>query len=459
MESERSARFGTVGIIVLAMAAACAAAVGEGPPAGGAPPAVPGSGSGSRVSGEADLDDPVARLQERIDRGEVFLEFDSAHGYLPALLRELAIPVSSQGLIFSRTSLQTNLITPWTPRAVYFNDDVYLGWVQESPIVEVASIDPDEGAVFYTLAQAESDRPVFRRETSTCLMCHESRSITGGVPGVMMRSVLTDRMGYVISPVHEGPTTDRTPMEGRLGGWYVTGTHGTARHAGNTMAPVLSHEVTDPERYLTAIDMHGGGNATELTGRFDTTPYLSPHSDIVALLVLAHQTRTHNLITLAQQVAREALEDQEGALRITGAEAPPGGLLPATRVRIDGAVEQLLRGMLFTREARVAGPVRGTSGFAAEFARRGPADGRGRSLRDLDLDGRLFRHPLSFLVYSDAFDALPTVVKVPFYRRLGEVLDGVDAGDDFSHLSVGDRAAIVEILTDTKPEFTAMRGG
>src|SRR5262245_25004046 len=97
--------------------------------------------------------DPVAQLQKKIDSGEVMLAFDEQHGYLSSLLRALEIPVSSQGLVFSRTSLQVDRIAPWSPRAVYFNDDVYVGWVQGGPIMEIASVDPKLGAVFYTIAQ------------------------------------------------------------------------------------------------------------------------------------------------------------------------------------------------------------------------------------------------------------------------------------------------------------------
>jgi len=235
--------------------------------------------------------DPIAVLEARIEAGETTLAADDEHGYLAALLAALDIPVSSQGLVFSRTSLQTDRISPWAPRALYFNDDVYIGWVQNSPFVEIAAIDPDEGAVFYTLPQDGAGRPVFQRQTTTCLMCHESRSVTGGVPGVIVRSVLTDRMGYVIGELQEGSVTDRTPVNERFGGYYVTGTNGDEGHAGNTLSPLMSHEVTSVEAYLADFDLTANANVTELAGRFDPTPYLIADSDIVALLVLGHQGR------------------------------------------------------------------------------------------------------------------------------------------------------------------------
>ncbi len=390
--------------------------------------------------------DPIAIMQERINSGDLVLEFDERHGYLPAVLDALEIPLSSQTLIFSRTSLQTNLITPWTPRAVYFNDDNYIGWVQDSKVLEVGVVDPDDGGVFYTLTQEAREKPTFVRENTTCLMCHESRSVTEGVPGFMVRSVLVDRFGYPISPLHEGTTSDRTPFDERLGGYYVTGTHEGAGHAGNTMAPVLSHEVSDLGRYLDDFDMTSDGNVTDLEGRFDIEPYLTPHSDIVALLVLTHQTRAHNLITLAHSVAAEAYLD----ITVSGVQRV---VPPSTQVKIDGVIERLTRAMLFSREAPLAGRVEGTSGFADEFSAMGPFDSQGRSFRQFDLERRLFRYPFSFLIYTDAFDALPDLMKEYFYKRVEEVLSGMDQTEDFANLDAEDRAALREILAETKPEF------
>jgi hypothetical protein len=395
--------------------------------------------------------DPIASLRERLEAGELTLAYDSARGYLPSLLEALDVPISSQVLVFSRTSLQTDRIAPWAPRALYFNDDVYVGWVQESPIIEIASIDPLRGAVFYTLSQGDPEQPTFTHETTTCLMCHESRTITGGVPGLIVRSVLADRLGYFITNVHEGATTDRTPIEDRWGGWYVTGTHGSITHAGNVRAPLLSHEVPVTSRYLGELDLAAGGNVTELGEHFYTDAYLAPHSDLVALMVLTHQSHVHNLITQVHEEATAALRLHELRMRARGADA--GDSIPQELTSGDGPVERLVRAMLFVREAPLNGPVRGTSGFAEEFAARGPHDEQGRSLRDLDLETRLFRHPLSFMIYSESFDALPDVTRRIIGHRLGEVLSGEDDDPDFAHLTPEDRRAIAEILRATKPGF------
>ena len=383
--------------------------------------------------------DSVATLQGALDTGAQTLSYDDEKGFLPTLLTALDIPVSSQTLVFSRTSLQVDRIAPWTPRAIYFNDDVYVGWVQGGPVIEIASVDPKLGAVFYTLPQDASSPPAFERQTSTCLMCHDSASITGGVPGFVVRSVLPDRYGYTISTVSDRPTTDRTPWEERWGGWYVTGTHGEQRHAGNAFSPLLTHEVGNVSHYARSFDLTTDGNVTDLSERFNTGAYLSPHSDVVALLVLAHQAFVHNLITKAGYEARRALHEE----RAFG--EPDASLSALTLARIERAAEPLVQAMLFAKEVPLSAPVEGTSSFAADFVARGPKDAKGRSLRDLDLETRLFRYPMSFLVYSESFDALPRETRDYVYRRVREELTGT--GDT--------NRAILEILTETKPEFAS----
>jgi len=397
--------------------------------------------------------DPVARLQARIDSGLVTLAYDSLTGWLPSVLEALDIPVSSQGLVFSRTSLQTDRIAPWAPRAVYYNDDVYIGFVQDGGLMEVAAVSPNGGTEFYSVTQLSADKPTFERETTTCLMCHESRSLTGGVPGLIVRSVLTDRLGYPIGEVHSGLTTERTDMEQRWGGWYVTGEGASLGHAGNVFASDLRHEVADVRQYVSDFDFQSGRSDDAASQRFDPTAYLSPHSDVIALTVLLHQVRVHNLIAMAHESAREALREM-GTLQLVDLnEVVFEDLQPAGQVRVDGAVSALIDGMLFVREVPLAAPVQGTSGFAEEFQAKGLKDSQGRSLRDLDLQTRTFRYPLSFLIYTDPFDGLPPLVKRRVYARLDGILRGTVSGSEFDHISEADRTAILEILRETKPEF------
>lgn len=399
-------------------------------------------------------DDAVARLQKRIDAGEVKLDFDPDHGYLPAVLKALNVPVSSQGLVFSRTSLQVDRIAPWTPRAVYFNDDTYVGWVQHGPIMEVATADPQLGGVFYTLEQQPTDHPKFERQSQMCLQCHAS-SATGGIPGFIMRSVFTDRYGYPVKAIGEGATTDRTPLGDRWGGWYVTGTHGDQKHMGNLMSSMLVHEISNARAQIEKLDYASAANVTDLKGRVSTKPYLAASSDIVALMVLTHQSYIHNLITNANYETRKALYDEELALKTRdGGTAPARGEhLETTMVRIQSAGERLVRGMLFVKEAPLESPIKGTSSFVTDFVANGPKDSRGRSLREFDLNHRVFKYPLSYLIYSEGFDGLPPVVKDYVYRRLRQVLTGEDHSPEFAHISDADRATILSILEETKPGF------
>jgi len=417
--------------------------------------ALPSWGSVDSAVGAApsaqDLDDPVAELAQRIRSGELTLRYDSVHGYLPALLEELEIPVSSQTLVFSRTSLQTDRIGPWAPRALYFNDDVYLGWVQDSPMIEIAATDPDSGTVFYTVSDADPTRPVIQARSRMCLMCHESRSVTGGPAGLIVLSVLVDRLGYPIGDLHQGSTSERTPHDRRWGGWYVTGTHGEMPHAGNVHAAALSHEVPGADDYAASFDYGPGANVTDLSDRFYTGAYLTPHSDIVALLLLAHQAQVHNLMNLVRSETEAALE-LEG-LRIRGGveTSEEGGHLPVTLTRVEGAVDRLFRAMTFVNEVPLEAAVEGTSDFEAEFQQLGPFSAEGRSLRELDLGTRLVTNRLSYLVHTEAFRQLPPLALDLFAARLLDVLEGRTP----SELTVTEREVILSILRDTEPDLLA----
>jgi hypothetical protein len=397
--------------------------------------------------------DPVAQLQKKIDSGEVTLRFDPTHGYLGSVLQQLHIPVASQGLVFSRTSLQVEFISPWRPRALYFNDDVYVGYVQNGPIMELASVDPKLGAIFYSLQQQPSAHPTFERQGATCLQCHDSSSTTGGVPGFIMRSVYADKFGYPIETL-DGTTTDATPWAQRWGGWYVTGTHASAPTMANMIAPVVLHDIGNVPNYIANVT-RPTTSVTDLSKQLDTTPYLAPGSDIVALLVLAHQTHVHNLITEAAYEASQALYDERIAMLESGGD--PDQHSPLTMMRIKGAVDRLVRGLTMAKEAPFPGPVKGTSDFAAEFQKRGPSDSQGRSLRDLDLQTRLFKYPLSYLIYSDDFRALPDIVKNMVYQRIFAVLTGQDHSLDDSGFSAADRETALKILAQTSPDFSAFQ--
>lgn len=378
----------------------------------------------------APLDDAITRLQRKLDSGQVKLRHNVDFGYLPAMLDALKVPVSSQVLVFSKTSFQAPLIAPRMPRAIYFNDTVSVGYVRGGEVVELAATDPREGVVFYTLDQDETSHPRIQRR-GECLQCHHNGA-TLGVPGLVVRSVYPERSGMPVFHAGGYITDHRSPLKERWGGWYVSGTTGSQQHMGNAIAD------TDGQ-----IDMSAGTNITDLKDKFNTFAYLSPHSDVVALMTLEHQSRMVNLITRVGWETRMALATQ----------IEPGVIGDSTRRHVANLADELVRYMLFANEAQLTGEIKGTSGFASEFSKCGPKDRRGRSLRDFDLQRRMFRYPCSYLIYSPAFDALPPIVLESVYARLSEVLHGREAGGEYARLSKEDRTAILEILWDTKPEF------
>jgi hypothetical protein len=371
--------------------------------------------------------DAVAALNARLAKGAASLQFDPVSGYLRSVLQALDVPVESQTLVFSQTSFQGPRINVRNPRALYFNDRVAVGWVRGGDILELTAHDPRQGVIFYQLDQDRSAAPRFTRNDD-CLACHLSWE-TLGVPGLTVHSVhpLPDEKSYV-----NGYTTSHiSPIHERWGGWYVTGQPGRTAHMGNI--PVMPADqgrlkLDNPVAPLASVK-----------GLFDLNGYPSPHSDVVALLVLDHQMHMTNLITRAGWEARVA-------------QAEPGADA-AGRVR-EAAVE-LANYMLFGYETPLSGPVSGSTGFAKVFAAAGPRDPQGRSLRDFDLRRRLFRYPCSYMIYSEAFDALPRAVRDAVYERMWEVLSGRDTQPRHAHLSAADRRAIVEILRATKKDLPA----
>jgi len=390
--------------------------------------------------------DSVAELEARIAAGRAKLEFQRAHGYLKALLKELEIPISSQSLVFSKTSFQRQWITPRSPRAIFFNDDVYAGWVQGGEVVEIASQDPQLGSVFYTVDQDSSKPARFQRQTDNCLQCHDSTGLTLGVPGVTVRSIFSAADGQPRFNLGGFRTNYRSPYEDRWGGWYVTGTHGDLRHMGNVSFP------DDPNPDMKQL-RDRGANLSDLSKRIDTDPYPTDTSDIVALMVLECQTFVHNLITRANHETRLAVLQSDEINRALGSPLRP--LTDGARRRVSYSCEPLVEALFYTEEPLLIAPVKGNSTFAADFEKRGPFDRKGRSLRQFDLTKRLFKYPLSYLIYSKSFAGLPSEAREYVSKRLKEILTARETTGEFAHLSFEQRQAILEIVTETCPTLTA----
>ncbi len=381
--------------------------------------------------------DAVAKLQEAIDSGRVRLDWDERWGWLPAVLDELQIDRESQMLVFSKTSLQVHKISPRRPRALYYNDDAYVGWVQRGDVLEVTAVDPINGPIFYTLKQRETETPRFKRDTGHCLSCHHNRR-TRDVPGLLVRSVYPDDRGHALSHLGGDVTDPTTPLENRYGGWYVTGDLAGASHRGNTL---YTDPKSDPEASAEPTPLEPGKSC-------NLKRYLTRDSDLVALMVLEHQSQMHNAITRASYEGRRA--DAYNQTWGKMLEKPEGFEFEVSISRLDRAAEQLLECLLFSGEQALPGPVAGSSGFTTSFQEAGLKDATGRSLRDFDLQSRLFKHPCSYLIHSESFAALPEPILKRVSRRLGEVLGGEDRSPAFAHLTGADRQAIARILSETK---------
>ena len=229
-------------------------------------------------------------------------------------------------------------------------------------------------------------------------------------------------------------TDDRSPLDERWGGWYVTGLSGGQHHMGNAVALDASR----PE----VLELRDTQNLTSLAKKVDLSGYLAQTSDIVALMTFEHQTHMTNLFTRIGWEQRIA--DHDGKLSD-----------PATRDKIDAEIDELVDYMLFVDETVLREPIEGVSSFSKTFPQRGPRDSKGRSLRDFDLKTRMFRYPLSYMIYTPAFDALPDAVRERIYQRVYDVLTGKDTSPRFKHLSAADRQAILEIVRDTKTDLPA----
>jgi hypothetical protein len=383
----------------------------------------------------------VSRLQDAIGRGETSLTAEPGMGYLRSLLKELNVPASSQMLVFSKTSLQRQRIAPRTPRAIYFSDDVYIGYCQQGDELEIAASDPQLGVVFYSLGQRGEEGPRIERQTHRCLQCHATTESIP-IPGLLVRSLAVSPSGNPILSEGSRRVDHATPIAERWGGWYVTGTHGRQTHLGNQV--IRDRNAPRPWKN------EEGQNVVDLSERLSTENYLRPTSDIAALMVFEHQTHIHNLITQANFAARQAFYYQAGMNKALG--EPEDNLLESTTRRIANAGEKLVEGLLMADEAALVAPIAGNDEFVRDFERQGPRDRKDRSLRDLNLTTRLFKYPCSYLIYSSAFDGLHPAMKKYVSARLLEILSG-DVSPEYAHLSDDDRRAIAEILRETKPEL------
>lgn len=388
--------------------------------------------------------DAVTQLQRRLAAGELLLAGPD-HEVLRAVLRELQVPVESQVIVFSKTSLQRGRIRPSQPRALYFSDSVYVGWVPGG-LIEVTAVDPQLGPVFYTFdPQTVRGAPRAFVRDSDCLRCHGGAFIRD-VPGVFARSVVPSDTGEPLLRHGTELVDDQTPFENRWGGWYVTGYTGTVPHRGNAFGKEEGDQLVfplNPKRPM------------ELSEFFDTTRYPAATSDVVALLVFEHQMAVQNSLTRAAHSCRKMLEYQRSLQKTFHDPVTDEPAYDSVKSVFRSAVEDIVDHLLFRDAASIPEGVVGSEAFRQRFVRDSPRSRAGHALKDLQLRDRVFAQRCSYLIYSASFAALPPQLKTRVLDRLYSALQDDDPRSRYAYLGKEERTRIHEILVETLPDARA----
>jgi hypothetical protein len=391
--------------------------------------------------------DVVSRLQARLDSRELKIE-GTEKDAVRAILRELRIPEASQLLVFSKTSVQRVRISPQTPRAIYFNDECYVGWVPGG-LVEIAAIDPQLGPVFYTFDPMErsSQQPQRFRRDPNCLSCHAG-NFTRDIPGVFARSVFAEATGSPIFSAGSELVDHTTPFEQRWGGWYVTGRHGKARHRGNAFAHESDKDV--------ALDTERGANLEDLSRFIDPSIYPAATSDIAAFMVFEHQLAVHQALTKANHECRRMLAYQHGMQEAFKEPFTDEPSYDSVKSVFNNAAQSVLDALLYKDEAKMPeSGVQGSPAFVEAFTASARKSSSGQSLRDLDLRTRIARYRCSFLIDSEHFRQLPKPLLDQILERLGRLLSAAEPEARYAYLPAEERQIVAQILCDTAPELTA----
>jgi len=379
----------------------------------------------------------IVDLQKALDTGEINLEFDSTNGYLTSVLKQLDVPVESQTLVFSKTSFHRKLINTQNPRALYFNDNVYVGWTPGAELLEIGVVDHDLGALFYTLKQRKKQTPIIQRNDS-CLSCHVSGR-TSYEPGFMIRSIFPDAEGEPIAKAGSDTIDHTSPIESRWGGWFVTSEE-TSLHRGNRTYRETQSFDLKPSSVKSLAD---------LKNFFNPKRYPATTSDIGALIVLEHQVRMHNYFTQSHFQTIKALESEAAINKALGET----GRRPFTQKLINNAAEHILEYLLFIDEAPLNN-ITADPNFLAQFTKNKAVASNGDSLYNLKFNKRMSELPCSWLIYSDSFIGLHPTLKETLLKRLHTILTTPDLEEKYIHLRKT-RMRIHKVLMDTLPAYKA----
>jgi len=387
----------------------------------------------------------ASQLDARLKRGELQLDYEtgSARGRLIALLKALQVPASSQTLVFSKTSLQRHRISKQNPRALYFNDDVYVGWIPGAASLEIAVGDPELGLAFYSMLQ-DPDVPARLTRDDSCLLCHAT-SRTFDEPGLLLRSVFPDALGDPIPSAGETDMNFRSPIVERWGGWLVTGQF-EGMHRGNNIAS-KNEDGQWQVQPQPASDLH------TFASDFAADRYPRPTSDIGALLTLEQQVTVHNLLIRATHQMRYLIDKDRVVNELLGDE----GLRESTQRIADTLAKEIAAALLLDGEAPLAvHRAKSTEEFARDFAAMWPKGDNGTQLGELDLAQRTFVLPMSPMIHSKAFARLPEDLRQRVFARLQVAIErGVPPGD--VQLDRATRKILAEHLQQTMPDWPAPR--
>lgn len=390
----------------------------------------------------SEAESAITRIADRIAMGEALLQAPTDREILAEVLTELEVDPESQVLVFSKTSAQNARISPWTPRAIYFSDNAYVGWVQNGNI-ETITFDKQLGAVFHIIdlnRRKEGESAEIRRETS-CLSCHAS-TLTNDVPGILVRSVYPDSSGRPLLEWGSTHTSHSSALSTRWGGWYVTGRSGSEGNLGNVTFGKGGSKLVSK------------GSVESLSLDLNTKPYLGGgESDIVALMLLEHQVLVHNAV-LAGHLTAFRFRHQNRMIRKSLGEDPDSPLSDSYRLALDNLSEKIVSALLFAEEYEL--PEDGPEGGAAyqkAFGEHAIQARNGHSLREFRLYERLFKYRCSYLIYCDAFTNLDPLMKTRVLTRMHEILTHPGADPAYEHLSASESKRILAILGDTLPAW------
>src|SRR4051812_44427459 len=354
------------------------------------------------------------------------LDRSSEKGFLTSFLKVLGVPASSQMLVFSTTSLQLRFISPANPRAIYFTDDLYVGYIPGARI-EVLSLDPELGAIFYIFDIPREKGAIRFERSDRCMNCHVSDD-TGHVPGLVIKSVVPGPGGGSLDAFRGGQSGHGVPFSDRFGGWHITGKHGITNHWGNLTGRYVAGDI---KTFPNPPGEH-----------FQWTKYPVQTSDILAHLLHEHQAGFVNRVVEAGYRARTALFISDG--KLTSSQS----------AELDAQARIIVRYLLFADEVPLsAGGIEPDATFKADFLRERRATAKGLSLKDLDLSTRLFKHRCSYMIYSPVFEGLPEVMKTRIYTRLRQVLKHGNSDREFAFLPSAEKKAIHGILKATLPDL------